>query len=109
MSRDHFEPGFVLRLIVHTERTEVLNPGLSLGSTASKNVNWGERVQRSRATSEPATSMATFSPSTRNASFASVVVRKRSVGIVWVGECQALHPWPEHSVYQLQLSKQPFK
>ena len=27
MSRDHLEPGFVLRLTVHTERTEVLNPG----------------------------------------------------------------------------------
>ena len=25
MSRDHLEPGFVLRLTVHTERTEVLN------------------------------------------------------------------------------------
>ena len=24
-----------------------------------------------------------------------------------VGECQALHPWPEHSVYKLQLSFSP--
>ena len=83
----------------------------------------GNNAPAARRVAGPAT--ATRPPSRRGRSRSACVVNGRlrqagegrgrleselsSVEVVWVGECQALHPWPEHSVYKLQLGKQPFK